>query len=65
MHYSLPTNGTFFIKDVTGREVYSINVSGTEGTQAIDVSTLAKGIYYWEVVSNGGVSAIGKLAIIK
>ncbi len=65
LHYSLPSYGTFFIKDVTGREVYSINVSGTERTQSIDVSTLAKGIYYWEIVSANGIEGKGKLAIIK
>ena len=73
MHYSLPSgnsqlsilNSQFLIKDVTGREVYSTTISGTEGTQTIDVSTLAKGIYYWEVVSDSGISAMGKLAVMK
>jgi len=45
--------------------LYSANVSGKEGTQTIDVSTLSNGIYYWEVVSESGVSGIGKLAVMK
>ena len=73
LHYNLPSgnsqlsilNSQFLIKDVTGREVYSTTISGTQGTQAIDVSTLVKGIYYWEVVSESGVSGIGKLAVMK
>ena len=66
LHYSLPSShGEFLIKDVTGRLLYSTTISGTEGTQAIDVSTLAKGIYYWEVVSINGIEGKGKLAVIK
>jgi hypothetical protein len=70
LHYSLSSSkGEFHIIDVMGRLLYSNTISGTEGTQVIDVSTLAKGIYYWEVVSvpieSGGISGMGKLAIMK
>jgi PKD repeat protein len=65
LNSDLPSS-LFQIKDVFGRVVYSLNV---KGIQAIDVSTLAKGIYYWEVVSvpieSGGISGMGKLAIMK
>ncbi len=64
--YRLPNvNGEFLIKDVTGRTVYSLIISGTEGTKNVELSTLNNGICYWQLISNFSVSATGKLAIIK
>jgi hypothetical protein len=64
--YHLSSLGNeLLIKDVFGRTVYSSIITSQAGTQSIDVPTLAKGIYYWEVVSDNGVHGMGKLAVIK
>jgi len=63
-HLSSSKNELLII-DVFGRTVYSSVLTSQEGTQNIVVSTLSSGIYYWEVVSEGGVEGKGKLAVIK
>jgi hypothetical protein len=55
----------FLIFDITGRKVYTTNLSGTEGTQTISVPDLSNGIYYWEMISDKGIEGKGKIAVIK
>lgn len=76
--YPNPNNGNFtlnyylttpkavlYVRDVTGRLVYSQNVNGMSGKETIDVSSLNAGIYYWELSAANEISANGKLSVIK
>ena len=69
-HFNNKTlHANFNITDVTGRIVYSTNISGTEGTQLISIQGLSNGIYYWEMstapVDLGGIIGNGKIVIMK
>ncbi len=76
--YPNPNNGNFtlsydlkspkaelFVRDVTGRVVYSQQIIGLQGKETINVAGLAQGIYYWELTAANEISAKGKLSVIK
>jgi len=67
LSYSLyeNTNALFKIMDITGREVYNTNISGTGGTKSINVSYLNDGIYYWEMISDKGIEGKGKITVMR
>ncbi len=53
------------IVDMAGRAVLVQTLTGVEGKANVNASDLSKGIYYWEVISNEGVSSKGKIVIVK
>lgn len=53
------------IKDIVGRTVYKQNIFGESNTENIDATDLINGVYYWSVISNDGISAKGKIVIMK
>ncbi len=68
-HAQLSTlNSQFLVTDITGRTVYTMpltGMKGADGTKAIDVSILDNGIYYWQIKDTEGITAKGRIAIIK
>jgi len=54
--------GNFFLRDVLGRAVLSEQLNSPSGTTRLDLSTLPKGIYLWQVQS-AGYSKNGKLVV--
>ena len=64
-HLNNNPNTLIQIKDVTGRIVYTANITGTESKQNINATGLNDGIYYWEVLSGNEILDRGKIAVIK
>jgi hypothetical protein len=54
--------GTFMLRDMLGRAVLSEVLNAPGGTTRLDLSTLPKGIYLWQVQS-AGYSKNGKLVV--
>jgi hypothetical protein len=57
-------NCQLVIKDVLGREVYSYLFNGISGKETLN-APLNNGLYFWEIVTNEGIAANGKMVIIK
>jgi PKD repeat protein len=67
VRYHLPTdqpNATFYLYDLTGKQVHSCNLSNNNGLLNLDISQYASGIYYYQVQCNGQSIAKDKIAII-
>jgi hypothetical protein len=58
------TNADFKIMDVTGRKVYSMIISGTDGKQTISVNDLSNGIYFYQI-TNDKETLRGKFVVEK
>ncbi len=64
--YSVSTAVTAIrVVDITGRIVLIHTLSGIEGSQEINASDLAKGVYYYEVMTTDAILAKGKMVIVK
>ena len=64
--YTIPNNdGSTYIKvnDALGRNVRTLLLSGNQGTILFDKNDLSKGIYFYNVVSNGRIYGQGKFII--
>ena len=64
LQYNLSAAGSLRITDVLGREVYVYNLLNRSGQETISLP-LSQGIYFWQVLQEHSVSAMGKLVIIK
>jgi hypothetical protein len=58
-------NSSFQIIDLSGRIVHQEIITGEAGRQIINVPGLDNGIYFWKILSEGNVSAKGKITILK
>ncbi len=58
-------NATLQIVDLTGRNVYSQNLIGFEGTVSINVSNISSGIYFWKVNTENSIILKGKISVMK
>jgi hypothetical protein len=64
--YTLPSgNGQLLITDITGRLVYSQNISGKSGVQTVDVTNLLNGVYYWRIITANETPPNGKIVVLK
>jgi PKD repeat protein len=52
----------FEIKDVLGRNLYSYSICNFQGKETFTIP-LSNGIYFWEVITDDGIFAKGKLLI--
>jgi len=51
------------ITDILGNSVYQTKINQIKTT--IDLSSLSNGIYFWEVLTDGGIEGKGKVAVMK
>jgi len=62
VNYYLNSNSEMVIMDILGNKVKNIYFT-EKGTQNINISDLAKGIYFGNLISNNEVVAIKKLIV--
>jgi serine protease len=63
-HLTSPDN-TLQLSDITGRVVYNQSISGMDGNQNIDISSLNNGVYFFKMISGNTVSSTGKIVVAK
>lgn len=76
--YPNPNNGSFTLTyhlsavkaelkiiNLLGENVYRQYLYGTEGSVEITISELRQGFYFWEIVSEEGITKKGKIEVLK
>lgn len=76
--YPNPNNGSFTLTyhlsavkaelkiiNLLGENVYRQYLYGTEGSVEIKISELRQGFYFWEIVSEEGITKKGKIEVLK
>jgi len=65
LEFNIQASGIFNLYDVLGQELLQQPLQGEAGIQNIYSVNLSNGIYFWEIVTENGVAAKGKIGIIK
>jgi len=64
--YSFPSgSGRLFITDISGRQIFDMDIIGNKGIQLINLSELPNGIYYWKIITGNEIPPNGKIVILK
>ena len=59
---NLEINNThFYLYDFCGRKVKDIALTASTAKQSVDISSLAAGIYYYQLIINKGIANRGKI----